>query len=145
MKTKIANESKVAGAVDASSYLYGLVRYIFLDFFTFIVFWKCVSRIRLYRGGGKIKAYFWVQGLVGGSNMAVLGRTYFMDRPIAFILFLWRNFATGASRAGKYLTYGSNLQYLSQWMLFLHQHLYLMIVKVDCILIFSPAKRKFKI
>ena len=35
-----------------------------LVFFTFIVFWKRVSRIRLYRGGvgGKAKAYFWVQG-----------------------------------------------------------------------------------
>ena len=30
---------------------YVLVRLIFLDFFTFLVFWKCVSRIRFYRGG----------------------------------------------------------------------------------------------
>ena len=51
-------QSKVAGAIEASSYLYGLVRFINLDFFTFIIF--CVTRIRLYRGemGGKAEAYF---------------------------------------------------------------------------------------
>ena len=34
-----ANQSEVAGAIDESSYLDGLVRFIFLDFFTYIVFW----------------------------------------------------------------------------------------------------------
>ena len=29
--------------------------------------------------GGKVKVYFLVQWWVGGSKMAVLGRTYFMD------------------------------------------------------------------
>ena len=55
-----------------------------LGFFTFIVFWKCVSRVRLYRGGvgGKAKAYFWAQGRVGGSKMVIMGPMYFMDVPI---------------------------------------------------------------
>ena len=35
-------------------------------------------------GGGKAKAYFGVQGWVGGSTMAILGRTYFMDGPLYF-------------------------------------------------------------
>ena len=33
--------------------------------------------------GGKAKAYFWVQGWVGGLQMAFWGRTYFMDGPKA--------------------------------------------------------------
>ena len=37
-------------------------------------------------GEGKVKAYFWVQGWVGGSKMAVLGRTYFMDGPYTELL-----------------------------------------------------------
>ena len=35
-------------------------------------------------GGGKAKAYFGVQRWVGGSTMAILGRTYFMDGPLYF-------------------------------------------------------------
>ena len=35
---QIANQSKVAGAIDASPYLYGLVRFISSDIFTLIVF-----------------------------------------------------------------------------------------------------------
>ena len=54
-----------------------------LGFLTFTVFWKCVLRIRMYRSGvgGKAKAYFLVQGWVGGSIKAILGRTYFIDAP----------------------------------------------------------------
>ena len=53
---------------------YGLVCFIFLDFCTFTVCWKCVTRICLYRDGvgGKAKAYVWVRG----------GCTYFMDAPL---------------------------------------------------------------
>jgi len=52
----IANQSKVAGAIDTSSYLYGLFRFTFLDFFTSIVSSKCFTRIRLYRGGVGVRS-----------------------------------------------------------------------------------------
>ena len=62
-------------------YLCGLVRF---KFFLHSLYFENVLQEYACTGGGvggMPKAYFLVQGWVGGSKMADLGRTYFMDGP----------------------------------------------------------------
>ena len=63
----------------------------FWIFFTFIVLWIYVTRIRFYMGrvGGKAKAYFWVQGRVGVQKWQFWGVSTLWMAPMVILERLW--------------------------------------------------------